>query len=88
MCTIDIKDAYFLIPISEKHRKYLRFYFEGQIYEYNCMPFGLNVAPWLFTKLMKPIMTRLTEMGFISVIYLDDILLFGNTYRECYVIVY
>lgn len=30
-------------------------------------------------------MTRLREMGFISVIYLDDILLFGNTYRECYV---
>lgn len=83
MCTIDLKDAYFLLSIHKEHRKFLRFEFDGNIYEYNCMPFGLNIAPFVFTKLMKPVISCLRERGFLSVIYLDDILLFGTTHAEC-----
>lgn len=85
MCKIDLQDAYFLVPIAKQHKKYLRFEFNGSIYEYNCMPFGLNVAPFVFTKLMKPIITALRARGFRSVIYLDDILLLGRTYNEAHI---
>ncbi|XP_031331157.1 uncharacterized protein LOC116161828 isoform X1 [Photinus pyralis] len=83
MAKIDLKDAYFLLPIHKNHRKYLRFQVEGNIYEYNCLPFGLNVAPRIFTKLMKPVFAHLRKKGLISVVYLDDILLFGNTRQSC-----
>src|SRR4029434_4616446 len=43
--TIDLKDAYFHIPIHHRHRKYLRFAFGGIAYQFNALPFGLSLAP-------------------------------------------
>ena len=83
MCKIDLKDAYYLVAIDESHRKYLRFCFLDNVYEFTCLAFGLNITPFIFTKLLKPVMTWLRRLGYTSVIYLDDILLFGNTYKEC-----
>lgn len=83
MATLDLKDAYFLIPINNNHKKFLRFKFHGTIYQFNCMPFGLSCAPWVFTKLMKPVLYILRGRGLISVLYLDDFLLLGNTMQEC-----
>lgn len=72
-----------MVPISRLHRKYLRFLFNGELFEFTCMCFGLNVAPFGFTKLMKPIVTFLRSHGFMSVVYLDDFLLIGKTKDEC-----
>lgn len=83
MASIDIKDSYFLIPIAKDHRKFLRFRFEGVLYEFECLPFGLSVAPYVFTKSLKPVMEFLRSKGFISVIYLDDFLLIARTKKEC-----
>ena len=55
MGTIDLKDAHFTIPVAPEYRKYLRFSFRGQIYEFTCLPFGLCIAPFVFTKIMKPV---------------------------------
>lgn len=58
MAHIDLQDAYFLIPMHEDSRKYLRFYFMGQLFEFLVLPFGLCTAPYIFTKLIKPIVTH------------------------------
>lgn len=81
--TIHLKDAYHLIPVAQSHRKLLRFIFNGVRYEYTCLPFGLNTAPYVFTKIMKPVVAYLRKRGFTSVIYIDDILLIGNTFDQC-----
>lgn len=83
LASIDLKDAYHLVSIHKKHHKYLRFVFAGQIYEYTCLPFGLNTAPYLFTKLLKPVLFYLRQRGFLSVLYIDDFLLLGRSYSEC-----
>ncbi|XP_068990421.1 uncharacterized protein [Neodiprion pinetum] len=83
MGSVDIKDAYFAIPIHKSRRKYLRFKFQGQVYEFTCLPFGLCESPYVFTKLMKPVMSYLRQKGFLSVIYLDDILCLENSIKEC-----
>nr|WP_253308900.1 reverse transcriptase domain-containing protein [Rickettsia endosymbiont of Ceutorhynchus assimilis] len=83
MATLDLKDAYFLLSVNKTHRKYLRFQFNNSLYEFTCMPFGLNCAPLIFTKLMKPILSFLRKKGLISVLYLDDFLLLGNTFSDC-----
>lgn len=83
MATVDLKDAYFLLKIHPDSRKYLRFLFEGRIYEFNVLPFGLNTAPYIFTKIMKPVVQLLRLAGYISTIYLDDLLLMGRSFNEC-----
>lgn len=83
MATIDLTDAYYLIPLDEADRKYVRFRFENKFFEFTCLPFGLCTAPYVFTKLMKPIVTYLRQQGFLSVVYIDDFLLLGDSHEEC-----
>jgi len=80
MAVVGQKDAYHLVPIAEHCRKYLRFEWLGKLYEYTCLPFGLNVGPRVFTKLMKPVLNSLREDGYFSCSNLDDNLLLGSDY--------
>ena len=80
---IDLKDAYYSVPIDESYRKLLRFTWRDKLYEFSCMPMGLASAPRLFTKLMKPVFGSLRSLGFISVAYIDDSLLIGKSFQEC-----
>ena len=83
MASIDLHDAFFLVPVDLNSRKYLRFIFQDSMYEFCCLPFGLNVSPYVFTKILKPVAQFLRSKRYRSVFYLDDILLFGHTYEDC-----
>ena len=67
MASINLKDAYYVVPIAEEHRKYLRFYWQGNLYQYTCMPNGLSSAPRCFTKLLKPVYSTLRQHGHLNV---------------------
>jgi hypothetical protein len=56
---LDLKDAYYTVPMAQAHMKYLRFQLQGNTYEFQCLPFGLSSAPRAFTKLIKPIVALL-----------------------------
>lgn len=83
MASLDIKDAYYQIPIHESHKKYLRFTFNGELYQFTCLPFGLNTAPYVFTKVMKPVAAFLRQQGVTLVVYLDDIWIMGKSFTDC-----
>lgn len=83
MASIDLKDSYFLVSIDEQYRKWLRFEWDNSQYEFNVLPFGLCTAPFVFTKLLKPVLQHLRSQGLFSVNYLDDFLLIGSSYSEC-----
>lgn len=80
MAKIDLKDAYFLIKTHDDYKKYLRFQWGEQIYEFNVLPFGLSTAPYVFTKLMKPVAKLLRSAGFMSTVYLDDWFLVAQSF--------
>lgn len=75
--------VYYLIPVINDDRKYLRFEFVGQMFEFTCLPMGLCTALYVYTKLMKPVIYHLSEAGFVSVSYLDDFLLMGESKVHC-----
>ncbi|CAC5366749.1 unnamed protein product [Mytilus coruscus] len=47
--SLDLKDAYFHIPIHETHTKYLRFCVNNQCYQFRVLFFGPTPAPRIFT---------------------------------------
>ena len=83
LASIDIKDAFYSVPVQESHKKYLKFLWAGVPYQFEAMPNGYKDAMRVFTKLLKPVFSHLREMGYVSVIYVDDSLLYGDTFEEC-----
>ena len=82
MAKLDLKDAYFSISIAEKHRKFLQFYWRNQLLQFTCLPFGLSSTPYVFTKLLRPVLTFLRDKGIRCLMYLDDMLILGRTAME------
>lgn len=82
--SIDLKDAYYSVNINPMFRKFLRFTWKGQMYEFNCLPNGYSAAPRIFTKIIKTLFAKLRAEGFISVFYLDDSLLIANSFEHCH----
>lgn len=84
MASIDIKDAYYSVPIALEHRKYLRFQWKGKLLQYTCFPNWLACCPRLFTKLLKSAYASLRQTGDGIVPYIDDSYLQGGTEQECW----
>jgi hypothetical protein len=54
---VDLKDAYYQVPVHAADRKYFAFEFAGCFYHLNCLPFGWLNSPWYFTKVAKTLVT-------------------------------
>lgn len=74
LANLDMKDAYYLLLVHPSSRTFLRFRFREKIYRFRYLVFGLCTCPYVFTKVLKPVMKCLRARGFKSVVYLDDIL--------------
>ena len=78
MVSIDLKDTYFSVPVFQSHRNW-----NFKRYEFTCLPFGLSLAPRVFTKIFKPIMANFRFLGFRVIIFIDDLILIASSYDEC-----
>ena len=79
---IDLKDAYYCVPLQKNSRKYVRFRWSGNLYEFLCLCFGLGPAPRISTKLLKIPIAILRRINMGMIIYLDDMLLMGHSIEE------
>ena len=82
MTKLDLKDAYLSVAIHPQSKKFLRFLWQNKAYQFRSLPFGLNIAPSVFTRLMKPVAGFLRKRGIRLVLYLDDMLIIGSTPQE------
>ena len=83
MASGDLKDAYYSVPIALEDRKFLKFEWKGDYYQYTCLPNGLACAPRLFTKILKAIYAHLHCVGHVSMGHIDDSFLVGYTRSAC-----
>ena len=82
MVKLDLKDAYLQVPIHKEHQGRLQFRWEHKLYQFVCLPFGLTSAPRVFTKIMKPVVGMLRQLGIRLIIYLDDILIMHQSREQ------
>jgi len=83
MVTLDLKSAYWHVPIHPKFQPLLGFKIEGQAYQFRAMPFGLNIAPRIFTKLCSVIIKELRIRGILIFAYLDDWIIWAPSFKLC-----
>ena len=82
MASIDLRDAYYSVPIAEEDQKFLKFIWDGNLYKFTCLPNGLSSGPRVFTKILKPPFSLLRQSGYTIVGYIDDTLLLGDTITQ------
>ena len=82
LASIDLKEAYYHVPISRSLQRYLAFRVGDNSFKFRAMPFGLNVAPWTFTRLTRALLKILRQRGFQVDAYLDDWLVWGRSMGE------
>ena len=70
--SLDLKDAYFHIPIHSQSRKYMRFHVQGRSYQFKALPFGQSTAPMAFTVVAKEVKLMALQRGIRIHQYLDD----------------
>ena len=70
--SIDLSDAYFSVPIAAEFQKYLKFSWKGQLYKFVVPPFGLKSAPYVFTKILKPVYAWFRLQNIHCSYYIDD----------------
>ena len=85
MAKLDIKDAYYSIPIEKSCQKMLKFTFEGALYQFTSLPDGYTEGPRKFTKILKPPLASLRmEWNILVAAYIDDDLItMSMTLESC-----
>ena len=83
MAEHDIKGAYYSIPILEEHQKYLKFLFEGKLYQFPCLPNGLCSGPRKFRKSLKASLAYLHKRLINIAAYIDDLFTCSPSYVKC-----
>ncbi|KAK3880633.1 hypothetical protein Pcinc_014878 [Petrolisthes cinctipes] len=75
LASLDLKDAYWHVLIHPRFRRFLAFQVGTETFQFTRLPFGLSLAPQVFTKLVRVVASRLAEAGVPTLMYLDDWLL-------------
>ena len=66
MASVDLKDAFYKVPIHPDHQKFLKFKWQEHCYTFRGMPNGYSEAMRVFTKLLKPPFSILRSHGYLS----------------------
>ncbi len=71
---IDISQAFYHTEIDPNYRKYLGFSWKGKYYTFVCMPFGTAFGPWLWDRILSPIIDFLKSNKLKIMAFCKDIL--------------
>lgn len=73
MATIDLKGAYWHVPVDPQFQRYLAFQIEDKKYQLTQMPFRyIHSSPRVFTKMPRMLASILVDKRINVLMYLDD----------------
>ncbi|UYV79843.1 hypothetical protein LAZ67_18000901 [Cordylochernes scorpioides] len=78
--TMDMRSDYWQIEVDDKDREKTAFITPDGLYEFNVMPFGLCNAPATFERMIDNVLRGLKWD--MCLCYLDDIVVYGSTFKE------
>ena len=72
-CSFDLKSGYHHVGIFPSHQQFLGFSWTFPVgrtryFAYAVLPFGLSSAPYLFTKLMRPLVELIGDLVVCTVL--------------------
>ena len=86
LCTFDLKSGYHHVDIYVDSQIYLGFKWKQKYYMFTVLPFGLAMAYYVFTKLLRPVVKYLRTKGIRIVVHLDDGIAVGPDFNQTTII--
>ena len=75
---LDLTKGYWQVPMSDKSKKLTAFSTPQGLFQFRTMPFGLVIAPAVFSRLMRKLLDNMDNIDN----FIDDILVFTMTWPE------
>jgi hypothetical protein len=79
---IDIKDAFRHLAIREKDRNWFGFVWKNKVYRMIALPFGWTMSPFYWNLVSMCIRRWMSMLEITGMVYVDDILVIGETDKE------
>eukprot|EP01122_Echinamoeba_exundans_P007166 TRINITY_DN213_c0_g1_i6.p2 TRINITY_DN213_c0_g1~~TRINITY_DN213_c0_g1_i6.p2 ORF type:complete len:549 (+),score=20.96 TRINITY_DN213_c0_g1_i6:1731-3377(+) len=83
MTVLDVQDGFYHISIHPASRWLLGLEWQGRYFVWNVLPMGLSLSPWVFTKITRPILQYLRQIGHKATAYMDDFSLINHSRPGC-----
>uniref|UniRef100_A0A8C6UH15 ribonuclease H n=1 Tax=Neogobius melanostomus TaxID=47308 RepID=A0A8C6UH15_9GOBI len=81
---IDLKHAFFTIPLAEECRYQFAFTYGGVKLQYKVLPQGHRNSPGIFNKVLKDCLSPIEVLsGAVIVQYMDDVLIGARSAKDC-----
>ena len=81
--SVNLIDAFFHVPIHPRDRKWLRFVWNNQVFQFNVLPFGLSQSPWVFTRVVRELIKWAHVQGIRMLSHMDDWLILSHSRALC-----
>ena len=79
---LDLKDAYMHLRLALHVIQFFAFALGDRLFAFQVLPFGLTIAPWAFTRVLKPVKKSLRIGGMMISSFLDDFLILAWSFQE------
>ena len=79
LTTLDLAKGYWQVPMAEDSREKTAFITPQGLFQFTVMPFGLQGAPATFQRMMDRLVA---SMAAFCAAYLDDLVIFSNSWEE------
>ena len=79
----DLMSGYYHVDLHPRSRTFVGFKWEGRYYVYNCLPFWLSTAPWVFSKVMRELVMFWRRDSIKVLPYLDDFMFMKHGFWQC-----
>jgi len=70
----DLTSGYFHVALHPNSRRFVGLKWKDMYYQYNCIPFELCTAPWVFSKVIRELVMYWRAIGINILPYLDHFL--------------
>ena len=81
--SVDLRDAFFHVPIHPRDRKWLRFSWKTRVFQFQVLPFGLSQSPWVFTRMVRELVKWARVRGVRMLSHMDDWLILNQDRQAC-----
>ena len=71
---LDISQAFYHIEIHPQFYRYLGFMWKDKYYYWRCCPFGVSFGPWLWDRILTPVVDKLKKEGLQIMAFCDDVM--------------